>query len=233
MQIYLARNNQQAGPYTLEQINQMLVEQQILLTDLAWHQGMSEWKPLGDLTQGQPFYNPYGTAQRPKSSAPILASIMQRTLAKILDLLLWLPIFAMPSFFMSHAAKQQILTLQGKTFTTDMQQQILALVSPQAWQAMGIYLLIMLVLQALLLNKTGQSIGKRIMGIQIVDQESKSKVNLTRIFLLRSIVFTILNFLFIPLITIADTLFVLGSKKQTLHDKLARTIVIKKPKKHS
>lgn len=29
MQIYLARNNQQAGPYTLEQLNQMLTSQQI------------------------------------------------------------------------------------------------------------------------------------------------------------------------------------------------------------
>lgn len=37
MQIYLARNNQQAGPYTLEQLNQMLASQQVLLTDLAWH----------------------------------------------------------------------------------------------------------------------------------------------------------------------------------------------------
>ncbi len=33
MQIYLARNNQQAGPYTLEQFNQMLASQQVLLTD--------------------------------------------------------------------------------------------------------------------------------------------------------------------------------------------------------
>lgn len=46
MQIYLARNNQQAGPYTLEQLNQMLASQQVLLTDLAWHEGMTEWKAL-------------------------------------------------------------------------------------------------------------------------------------------------------------------------------------------
>lgn len=43
MQIYLARNNQQAGPYSIEQLNQMLASQQVLLTDLAWHQGMTEW----------------------------------------------------------------------------------------------------------------------------------------------------------------------------------------------
>lgn len=60
MQIYLARNNQQAGPYTLEQLNQMLTSQQVLLTDLAWHQGMTEWKALGELTQGKLVYTPEG-----------------------------------------------------------------------------------------------------------------------------------------------------------------------------
>lgn len=60
MQIYLARNNQQAGPYTLEQLNQMLASQQVLLTDLAWHEGMTEWKALGELTQGKLVYQPTG-----------------------------------------------------------------------------------------------------------------------------------------------------------------------------
>ena len=60
MQIYLARNNQQAGPYSLEQLNQMLSSQQVLLTDLVWHEGMSEWKTLGELTQGKLVYEPIG-----------------------------------------------------------------------------------------------------------------------------------------------------------------------------
>ena len=46
----------------------------------------------------------------------------------------------------------------------------------------------MLAIQAVLLTKFGQSIGKKIVGIKIVDAEDNSKVNLTRIFLLRSIV---------------------------------------------
>ena len=62
MQIYLARNNQQAGPYSLEQVNQMLASQQVLLTDLAWHEGMAEWKTLGELTQGKLVYEPVGYA---------------------------------------------------------------------------------------------------------------------------------------------------------------------------
>ncbi len=49
------------------------------------------------------------------------------------------------------------------------------------------------------------------------------KVNLTRIFLLRSVVFIILNLLFMPISTIIDYAFALGQKRQALHDKIART----------
>lgn len=239
MQIYLARNNQQAGPYTLEQINQMLANQQVLLTDLAWHQGMTEWKPLGELTQGKLSYQPQGSQTAPtfsqESSYRVevrskpnteLASISKRAFAKIFDLILWIPFFAIPSFMMDQTAKNKILALQGQTFTPQTQQQIFDLISPAAWQTMAIYILVMLAIQAFLLAKSGQSLGKRIMGIQIVDAQTFGKVNLTRVFLLRSIVFIILNFLSMPLITILDYAFAFGKKRQTLHDLLAKTKVI-------
>lgn len=233
MQIYLARNNEQAGPYSLEQVNDMLAKQQVLLTDLVWHQGMTEWKALGEVTQGELFYNPYGTAKRPEPIIPPItfATLNQRALAKILDLLLWLPMFAIPSFFMTTEAKQQLISLQTKTITQDVQQQMISLVSAQSWQAMAVYAVLMLAIQALLLNKTGQSIGKRIMKIKIVDATTHERVNLTRIFLLRSILFIILNLILMPIITIIDYIFALSAKKQTLHDKIARTIVIKSAKK--
>ncbi len=128
MQIYLARNNQQAGPYTLEQLNQMLASQQVLLTDLAWHEGMTEWKALGELTQGKLVYQPTGysafsantntpyneTIQqiRVETKTHELASISSRALAKIIDLLLWLPIAAIPSFFFNEAQYKQLFELQ-------------------------------------------------------------------------------------------------------------------------
>ena len=125
MQIYLARNNQQAGPYTLEQVNQMLASQQILLTDLAWHEGMTEWKALGELTQGKLVYQPIGYSVptintntstnetirqiRVEPKVHELASIPARALAKIIDLLLWLPIAAIPSL-----AQKSTTSLKGK-----------------------------------------------------------------------------------------------------------------------
>jgi len=248
MQIYLARNNQQAGPYTLEQLNQMLASQQVLLTDLAWHEGMTEWKALGELTQGKLVYQPTGySAFSANTNTPYnetiqqirvetkLASISSRALAKIIDLLLWLPIAAIPSFFFNEAQYKQLFELQkqmqsaevASTKAAELQQQLFTLIPVEAWHTMLLYVVIMLAIQAFLLTKFGQSIGKKIVGIKIVDAETNGKVNLTRIFLLRSIVFIILNLLFMPISTIIDYAFALGQKRQALHDKIARTKVIK------
>ncbi len=62
MQIFLARNNVQAGPYTLDQLNSMLLSGEVLLDDLMWHEGMSNWQRLGDVTGNQTRYIPSTTA---------------------------------------------------------------------------------------------------------------------------------------------------------------------------
>ena len=260
MQIYLARNNQQAGPYSLEQVNQMLASQQILLTDLAWHQGMTEWKALGELTQGQMIYQPQGY-QAPIAAAPEnpfsqdsnasitknvqvtkkseLASIPARVLAKIIDVLLWIPAtFILTAFFSSNEQikfgqlNEKIMTLalsgsQDMQLLTQLQTELTAMIPSIAWISAGLYLLIMLVIQGFLLAKSGQSIGKKITKIKIVDAETDVKVSLMRSFTLRSIVLILPTLYFIPLFTLLDSAFALGKKRQTLHDKLAKTKVVK------
>ena len=254
MQIYLARNNQRAGPYTVEQLNQMLASQQVLLTDLAWHQGMTEWKALGELTQGKLVYEPTGyvaasaTTQtsnynnstiqnvQVKAKAPVqeLASINSRVLAKILDLFLWLPAAIIPSFFLKADQIPQLNSLQQKmqnASSSDQmvqyQQELLTLIPVEAWQAMFFYVIAMLAVQAFFLAKSGQSLGKKITNIKIVDADTGENVKLTRIFLIRSVVFIFLNMVFMPFITIIDYAFGFGKNRQTLHDKLAKTKVIK------
>lgn len=253
MQIYLARNNQQAGPYTLEQLNQMLTSQQVLLTDLVWHEGMTEWKALGELTQGKLVYQPIGYNPAPPEPTPFenqdvhqvkiekkaalnneLASIPTRVLAKVIDLLLWLPAAAIPSFFLKAEQFNELSEIQQKMQATDspnqavqLQQQLFTLIPMEAWQAMFVYILIMLGIQAFMLAKSGQSIGKKLTKIKIVDAETDEKVSLMRAFTLRSFIFIILNMLFMPIITIIDHIFALSEKRQTLHDKLAKTKVVK------
>lgn len=62
MQIFLARNNVQAGPYNLEQLNIMLASGEVTLDDLVWHDGLDQWQRLGDLTGNQTVYRPLPTA---------------------------------------------------------------------------------------------------------------------------------------------------------------------------
>jgi hypothetical protein len=48
--IYLLIDGQQAGPYTEEQVRQSIAEGHIPADQLAWHEGLTEWKPLPTLT---------------------------------------------------------------------------------------------------------------------------------------------------------------------------------------
>lgn len=136
MQIYLARNNQQAGPYTLEQLNQMLASQQVLLTDLAWHEGMTEWRALGELTQGKLVYQPVNSTTNSTFDAPVhsqndvirdikvnqtakvtAAPVSKRISAKLIDLaLLILPqiIVTMLFYRMIYSNKPLVLMLNSK-----------------------------------------------------------------------------------------------------------------------
>ena len=256
MQIYLARNNQQAGPYTLEQLNQMLASQQVLMTDLVWHQGMAEWKALGEVTQGKLYYQPEGhvppitppeasktsyhnpsiqqVSVQKKIEQQELASYGARFLAKVIDLLLWLPATFIPTFFLNQPQIDQLAVLQEKMRNASssdqallLQQELIQVIPVEAWQFMGAYIVIMLVVQAILLGRSGQSIGKKVAKIRIVDAENGAKVNLMRAFTLRSMIFIILNIIFMPFITIVDYAFGLSKTRQTLHDKLAKTKVVK------
>ena len=261
MQIYLARNNEQAGPYSLEQVNQMLASGQVLLTDLAWHEGMPEWKPLGDLTHGQMVYQPSGLPFAPQSApsqtmaatsssgqqnknawanhnksarstvAFKLASVNKRVLAKIIDiLLLWLPSsFIFGQFINPDFIKQyQAISGQSVMPTTEQQEQLLNLLGTLptgVYWAVGIYMVLYFAGQAFLLYKSGQSIGKKVLKIKIVDDQNGEIPPLTRSFLLRSIVFIMINY-FAFFFIIIDFAFIFSERRRTLHDRLAKTLVV-------
>lgn len=261
MQIYLARNNQQAGPYTLEQLNQMLAAQQVLLTDLIWHQGMSEWRILGDVTQGKLSYQPHNvdshsteqiltsypsTVESPTQSAPsqpinihiktpVLASRGKRIIAKTVDL----GIFMTPqivSSLMFFPTNELIALIQEKqTLTAADQARIIQQFAnnvPDAvyWGLLG-YSLFILFIQNDLIRRSGQSIGKKIFGLQIVDVSTYQLVSSGRAFLLRSFLFLVISqfIQIIPalmFILLIDLLLLFSKNNNTLHDRLAKTTVI-------
>jgi uncharacterized RDD family membrane protein YckC len=73
-------------------------------------------------------------------------------------------------------------------------------------------------------NRKGQSIAKKLVGIKVVRSDG-SAAALGRIFWLRNIVNGLLGL--IPLYALVDALFIFADSRQCLHDKIADTIVVK------
>lgn len=51
MQLYIARNGQQTGPYSLEDVLGQLRSGRVKPTDLAWYAGAADWQPISSIPQ--------------------------------------------------------------------------------------------------------------------------------------------------------------------------------------
>src|ERR1700761_3084111 len=49
MTLYITRNGQQLGPYSLEQTQQFVAAGNLVLTDLAWYERLATWIPLAQV----------------------------------------------------------------------------------------------------------------------------------------------------------------------------------------
>lgn len=47
--IYVIQNNEQSGPHSEDEVRQKLTSGDLLPTDFAWKEGMSEWQPLANI----------------------------------------------------------------------------------------------------------------------------------------------------------------------------------------
>lgn len=50
MQIYVARNGQHLGQFSIEEVNRKLGDGTLSLTDLGWHEGAAGWAPLSGIS---------------------------------------------------------------------------------------------------------------------------------------------------------------------------------------
>jgi uncharacterized RDD family membrane protein YckC len=263
MQIYLARNNEQAGPYTLEQVNRMLASGQVVLTDLAWHEGMANWQPLQQLTGGRLYYDPNpspspfqsapvspitGSAQTntntnislQKSSTPQtlthaapIAPISKRLLGAAIDFCL-ITLTSLPTLQYLDMAK-----IEKASQNNDMMQvitQMQAGIPQDAQLISNILLFAICAVQLLLISRRGQSIGKLIMGTQIVQEDQKTPATFGKAIWVRTVLPWVLYSL--PVINIVFfmatlTALLISPRRQSLHDRLAKTVVVELPKSSS
>ncbi len=69
MEIFIHRDGQQHGPYTVEDIKGHLASGSIKPEELGWHEGLADWKPVGTLIANSPA-PAFPTAPAPASAAP-------------------------------------------------------------------------------------------------------------------------------------------------------------------
>ncbi|MBU8900821.1 RDD family protein [Corallococcus sp. M34] len=79
--------------------------------------------------------------------------------------------------------------------------------------------------QAWLVHSSGQSLGKRLVGIRLVREDGQS-VALWRVILLRNILPGVLSAMCGPL-WLVDVFFVYSRERRCIHDRLAGTLVVR------
>lgn len=245
MQIYLARNQEQAGPYSLEQVNSMLASGQVVLSDLAWHDGLDNWQPLGQLTDGRLHYSPRGASPFastpthpyaaaspvnlnkttvPHSATAPIASIGKRLLGAVIDNMLTL-LAMFPT--LQHLDIEALEKSSGTM--TDMQAIIMQSVPQNSMSLTAALMVGVLILQAFLIITRGQSVGKIFMNTRIVDQTTRVKTSVMNSFLIRTLLINLgYNLPMLGIVVLlADLGMMLFSEQRiSLHDRLAKTLVV-------
>lgn len=101
--------------------------------------------------------------------------------------------------------------------------------NPFAYAILVISQLTFLTLNAFLLARRGQTIGKRLMNIRMIDKDTKEKPPFGRLYFLRYFIFEallIFSFMIYYVFKLIDLLFLFRKDRRTIHDMTANTIVV-------
>lgn len=223
MAYHIARENQQLGQFGEGEVRMKLSTGEFLATDLCWTDGMTDWKPLGQVlgqsgavphvvTEVNPYAPPtveqsYRPVER-YASAP-LATLGQRLGAALLDgvifLVGYIPLLLGAGMGNSEGAEVG----SGSALLAGFG---------------GIVLLCLIGVNLYFLVKYGQSIGKRISGIRVVGKDSDENPGPLKVIGLRIIVNGLLGI--IPFYGLIDILFIFGQERRCIHDLIAGTRVV-------
>jgi len=161
-----------------------------------------------------PTYNPYAAPISRLEDFPThvlqLATRSSRLGAYLLDIL---------SFAFLAIIAAVILPSFGKAGARELPQAFIAII--------GLAMLAIMIVHIVFLHKYGQTIGKRLVGIKVV-QTNGTRCELWRFFVLRYFVPALFGAVPIigPLLTIIGLLLIFGAQQRCLHDLIANTIVI-------
>jgi len=214
MQILIAKDGKQTGPFTEAQITEMLASGAVSRSDLAWHPGLTGWVTLEKILGSTAPSNPTGTVATVAPQLPtdlVLAERGTRLGAVALDCLIALFCIGPGALMVSLADRQSdAMTVIGAIL-------------------LGIGFLGLLITQCYLLSTRGQTLGKRMVGVRVVKFADNSNPGFVGACLLRLIVPSIIGGLPLvgPVFSIIDFCFIFQADRRCLHDLIAGTKVVK------
>lgn len=231
MQYHIARNGQQAGTFSEEEVRARLQTNEFSPSDLCWTDGMADWQPIGvRLAQvataaGEPAsggigtgeINPYAPPQAtilaPAGSGGLeLASPVDRLIAFIIDFAVGLPCGFLIGLGSAMSANSDSATIASG----------LTAVGGLLFLALAIYTLV-------LLATRGQTIGKKVRGIRIVTFPDGANPGGVKTILLRGFVNGLIGM--VPVVgviyALADIFFIFREDRRCIHDLIAGTQVVK------
>ena len=216
MEIYIGKNNEKLGPFALDEIKKGLEEGRFTAEDLAWYEGCDGWIPLTSIPDLQislpDIPLPEQAAQAPAPPMAELASRGRRLMAVLVDGVVSI-LLAIPG----------VIVAIGPVFNGSEEPDPLGIV------LIGLAMILLTIVQAVLISKRGQSIGKIALGIRIAHSVDGSNPGFLKGFLIRTFVPQIiyqvpfLGFLFL----LVDSCFIFSEQRQCIHDLMAETVVLK------
>jgi uncharacterized RDD family membrane protein YckC len=210
MQIHVAKDGKQSGPYSIEQVQDMVRSGLVSAADLGWYEGMGAWAPLHTLAGlGVPPPTLGGVAM---GAGGPPGGRSKRLVAIVIDGVLF-------GTLLGAAFGFGMLTGGGFHWG-------IGLVTGLG--LMGIAWLAFVVVQCYLLADRGQTLGKMAMGLRIVCHADGTNPGFLKAVLLRTFLWAIITAIpFVgAVLALVDALFVFRDDQRCLHDHLAGTRVV-------
>ena len=230
MEVWIGRNGERFGPYSEADIRQWLREGSLKPGELAWHAGLTDWQPAGELFPGEA---PAASSAMPMPPIPPpqqwvadpqpYAGFWKRLVAYIVDgFILWIPNLIIGNLLGATAAQAAMMHVFENA---NGDQAALMAAYGAYWSAilpvLGVQTLLNWAYFALCESSAMQATpGKLAMGIRVTDDEGR------RITFLRA---TGRYFgKIISSLTLCIGFMMVGwtERKQGLHDMMASTLVV-------
>ncbi len=228
----LGADGKEYGPVTAGKLHEWIAAGRANLQTKARRDGETEWKTLAEFPEVSQLGTsgsappqtvfPSGVPVLPGANATATlelepASRWLRLGAILLDNIIG-GIFLLPGFC--------VMLTAGFFTNTDMAQTPLLLAG---FGVLGFGVLVLMGIQIYLLTTRGQSIGKKLLGIKIVNFDDEANPGFVKAFLLRAFVNGLIGAIpFLGLAyTLTDIFFIFRDDRRCLHDLLAGTKVVK------